>query len=300
MTYKLTGAGKGWSKGLKFAQREICSICGKEFYCAPIYKKRSKNSGRFCSVKCKGIWQSKMYAIKFKKIREKKLKQKNARKKLAEKKLQSIKLTTCKFCGKQSKKMFCDMTCYKKFRKKNIGSTLMDKICEKCGKKIKVTPSQHNAGYGKYCSISCSTNYRILYKKHTVYGNCKGGKRPDLNNQYFRSRWEANYARYLNFLIRCKQIKKWEYEIDTFFFENIKRGINSYTPDFKIYNTNGTIEYHEIKGYLNNQSKTKLNRMAKYYPDKKIIVIGHKEYKALYNKLKKIIPHWEIGTKKDY
>jgi hypothetical protein len=98
---------------------------------------------------------------------------------------------------------------------------------------------------------------------------------------YMRSSWERNYARYLDFLIKQRNIKNWEYEIDTFWFERIKRGVRSYKPDFKVYNNNGTIEYHEVKGWLDNKSKTKLNRMRIYYPSIKIILIEKKQYNAV-------------------
>ena len=74
-------------------------------------------------------------------------------------------------------------------------------------------------------------------KRNSNYSRCRGGKRLDLNSKYFRSSWEANYARYLNFLIKHNQLYKWEYEADTFVFEAIKRGTRSYIPDFKIWDT---------------------------------------------------------------
>lgn len=102
---------------------------------------------------------------------------------------------------------------------------------------------------------------------------------------FFRSKWEANYALYLDFLIKQKQIKKWEYEPDTFMFEKIKLGTRSYKPDFKIYNIDENIEYHEVKGYMNSRSKTKIKRMAKYYPEIRLIVIDTSVYTDIKNKL---------------
>jgi len=43
------------------------------------------------------------------------------------------------------------------------------------------------------------------------YTSAKSGKRPDLGDVYFRSGWEANFARILNF-----QGKTWEFENKTF------------------------------------------------------------------------------------
>lgn len=121
----------------------------------------------------------------------------------------------------------------------------------------------------------------------------KGGRREDLGGQYFRSAWEANYARYLNWLVSKKQISHWEFEVDTFEFHAIKRGQRFYTPDFKVFSLSGKYEYHEIKGYMDDRSATKLKRMAKYYPGEKIIVLGEKEYKSIAKVMGPMLPHWE-------
>lgn len=129
--------------------------------------------------------------------------------------------------------------------------------------------------------------------------NCRAksvscGRRVDLDNRYFRSAWEANYARYLNFLVKHKSIFKWEYEVDTFWFEGIKRGCRFYTPDFKIWEAvTDTPYYIEIKGWMDQKSATKLNRMQKYYPDIKVILVQKKEYEALKKSIKSMIPGWE-------
>lgn len=110
---------------------------------------------------------------------------------------------------------------------------------------------------------------------------------------YFRSRWEANYGRYLQFLLENKEIKSWEHEPDTFWFENIKRGVRSYLPDFKIIENNGETVYHEVKGWYDARSITKLKRMSKYYPEVKLKVIDAKWFKANKHKLIGLISGWE-------
>jgi len=102
---------------------------------------------------------------------------------------------------------------------------------------------------------------------------------------FFRSKWEANYALYLDFLIKQKQIKSWIYEPKIFYFENIKRGTRSYTPDFKVELFNGYFEWHEVKGYMNDASKTKLKRMKLYYPNEVIKIIAKETYYDILNKL---------------
>lgn len=106
---------------------------------------------------------------------------------------------------------------------------------------------------------------------------------------FFRSKWEANYALYLDFLVKNKNIKKWEYEVDTFVFEKIKFGTRSYRPDFKIHNNNKTVEYCEIKGHMDSRSKTKLKRMAKYFPQVKLVLIEKKQYQDILKKMGGVI-----------
>lgn len=96
-----------------------------------------------------------------------------------------------------------------------------------------------------------------------------------------RSMWESNYASYLDWLISKKHILDWEYEPDTFWFLKIKRGVRSYKPDFKVFKTKKDVEYHEVKGYMDSRSRTKIKRMAKYYPDVKLIVIDEDSYKSI-------------------
>ena len=86
----------------------------------------------------------------------------------------------------------------------------------------------------------------------------KGGFREDLNCS-FRSRWEANMARYWNYINVA-----WYYELGEFEFKTIKRGNRFYKPDFYLPKTD---RYVEIKGYLTPSDKTKLRRFKKYYPD---------------------------------
>lgn len=127
------------------------------------------------------------------------------------------------------------------------------------------------------------------------YSRGKQGKRKDIDNMYFRSSWEANYARYLNWLMANGNLYKWEYEPDTFWFESIKRGIRSYLPDFKLWDTKESVPYYvEIKGWMDDKSRTKLKRMAKYYPKVKVNVIERPEYKEIEKAVSGFIDGWEF------
>lgn len=129
------------------------------------------------------------------------------------------------------------------------------------------------------------------------YTRTRGGKRADLNGMYFRSAWEANYARYLNFLVGQGQIVGWEYEPQTFVFEAIKRGTRAYTPDFKVLLLDGLHEWHEVKGWMDQKSQTRLKRMSKYFPAEKVVVVGADWFRAASKgPLPGLIPYWERGT----
>jgi hypothetical protein len=110
---------------------------------------------------------------------------------------------------------------------------------------------------------------------------------------YARSRWEANYARYLQFLKEKAFITSWEHEPETFWFEAIKRGCRSYLPDFKVTLPDGAIEYHEVKGWMDARSVTKIKRMAKYHPKITLVVRDAKWYCANRPTLRAIIKGWE-------
>lgn len=152
---------------------------------------------------------------------------------------------------------------------------------------------------GSFCSNPCRTAFIGQHPERFPASSRRSsiGKREDLGGLFVRSSWEANYARYLNFLIHQRQIKSWEYEVDTFEFKGIKRGSRFYTPDFKVFNLDGSFEYHEVKGYMDSRSQTKLKRMAKYHPQVKIILIQRREYQEILEKLGRVIPNWEWSAK---
>jgi hypothetical protein len=140
------------------------------------------------------------------------------------------------------------------------------------------------------------------------------GKRADLGF-YVRSIAEANYARYLDWLLAQGEIAGWLYEPFCFDFP-IKRGHRSYQPDFAIWEHGAAapeaararlprqrvvMECHpswwaETKGWMDATSKTKLRRMAKYYPLEKVVVIGRKELSGYAKKVGGLIAGWERGS----
>lgn len=133
--------------------------------------------------------------------------------------------------------------------------------------------------------------------RHTLqsaHAHAQQGRRPDLGNAHFRSKMEANVARYLVFLQRQGEIHDWQHEPDTFWFDKIKRGVRSYMPDFKVWDKPGADPYYvEVKGWMCPKSRTKLKRMGIYHPMIKIKVITVKEYNNITKNVAPFIPNWE-------
>jgi hypothetical protein len=165
--------------------------------------------------------------------------------------------------------------------------------CSYCHKPIKRRPYELKEYKDFFCSQKCYTLWQSkTFRDKTAIHRWKSGTRKDINC-FVRSSWEANIYRYLMFLKENKQIKDFQYEPDTFWFEKIKRGTRSYTPDFKVIENNGDIIYWEVKGWFDKKSKTRAKRMGKYYPNIKIRMIHSKEYRELAKQLKGIIKKWE-------
>lgn len=141
--------------------------------------------------------------------------------------------------------------------------------------------------------LGAMANPRTARQLAHHYGRIHRGRRPDLGNQFFRSMWEANWARYLCFLVKQGAIRSWAYEPRRFEFISIRYGARSYTPDFEVVENNGEVVYEEIKGHLTKKSAVQLRRMARYYPDVRVRLITEKEYYAVAHKVGAMIAGWE-------
>ena len=113
------------------------------------------------------------------------------------------------------------------------------------------------------------------------------GNKPPI---FFRSTWEFYYALFLEKLRQEGKIKDWKHEPKCFWFENIKRGVRSYLPDFCIIHNNGTEEWSEVKGFYDSKSQTKMKRMAKYYPEVNIRLVGSDWFKQNLKSCKALQP----------
>jgi hypothetical protein len=129
---------------------------------------------------------------------------------------------------------------------------------------------------------------------HLGYSRAKSGYRPGLGPHFYRSSWEANYARFLNLMIQMKIVESWDFEPETFWFLDIKRGTRSYLPDFRVkYRNESAPVYVEVKGYFDAKSKTKIKRFRKYYPQHRLEVVDAKAYRTLERQFGGSITGWE-------
>lgn len=248
----------------------VCQYCGKTF----LTHKGKENSTKFCSKECGKAFRHEKAINQLAQIK-------------ADKERKEIQ---------KSKPITLDEVNSKPKAKRNP-RVIME--CKVCGKVTLQGYTTVQKGQGKYCGRDCfRKDLAIAMKERNgIHPRSNGGKREDLDGLYVRSSWEANYARYLNWLITQGQISKWEYEPETFEFHKITKGNKFYTPDFKITNIDGTIEYHEVKGWLDNDSKVKLNRFARYYPDIKLVLIDKPVYTAIARTMRPLIQEWEWNEK---
>lgn len=261
-----------------------CKCCGN------IYR-QSRSDQMFCSTKCNMfVWRS--------------------RQPVAPPITRNCKFCNASFIPTFSNSKYCSEVCAQagdkaRLQSKNSGAGkgwskgqqfAPRQTCEICGGQFRADPARIIRGGGKFCSNACRGEFIATHPDRfpankSSRGNA--GKREDLNNQFFRSSWEANYARILNFLMETGIVTTWEYEPVTFKFEAIKRGNRFYTPDFRVTFADGKQEFHEIKGWMDPQSQTKLTRMAKYHPEFPILLIDKHAYRSLAEQFSGFIEHWE-------
>jgi hypothetical protein len=137
-----------------------------------------------------------------------------------------------------------------------------------------------------------------MKKKPKIYSDCRGkemtlpehAKMPDMRIQKkygnipthaivgdkeydFRSKAEIKLAKYLQLLKEMKYIKDWEYEAMNFKFPD-----SSFLVDFTVRNNDDTFEHYEYKGYVEANTRKKLQLLNKYFPQAQItMVMGNKE-----------------------
>lgn len=127
-------------------------------------------------------------------------------------------------------------------------------------------------------------------------------QRPEAFGVKFRSRLEFRYACYLEMLRRVGKVREWSYETTKFSFSpdsagaialrlcGVRHGVTSYKPDFKVTFEPtrssacggwASVEWHEVKGYMDRRSRTALARMKRYYPSERVVVVQAVDVKRL-------------------
>lgn len=133
--------------------------------------------------------------------------------------------------------------------------------------------------------------------KYNPHGSWKSGWRTISNQRFFfRSRWEANYARFLELLKANGEIANWKHEPRTFIFAEADDGSISYLPDFLVITKGGQEEYHEVKGWMDKRSQSNIKRMAELFHDITLIVIDANSYRAIAKEFSAKINGWECGN----
>jgi len=203
--------------------------------------------------------------------------------------------------------MFCNLQCFGEYNRRHGeltgannpnwrgGRTKQSMVCAHCGAQFQGRVDSGRGSASRYCSKECFYRgdfARTAPRWQGKFGRAHGGRRDDLGGIYFRSRWEANYARYLNLLLKMKAIRAWAYESKTFEFP-VRRGTRFYTPDFCVEHLDGSVEYHEIKGYMHQKGATALKRMSRYHPAEKIVLIDAGAYRRLARKWRSAVDSWE-------
>lgn len=158
------------------------------------------------------------------------------------------------------------------------------RTCAKCGNEFELrAPSSTQQS----CSQSCAAKLRAPgFKSRSRMGQFEG--------QMMRSGWERNIARYLNHLVNQRVVDHWEYEPERFYFP-VKRGNKSYLPDFKVWYPDGSYEWWEVKGYMDNDSKIKLRRFALHHTEEslKLKLIDRPAYMKIKAEFEGELEGWE-------
>ncbi len=156
----------------------------------------------------------------------------------------------------------------------------VEKICANpnCQKTFIVERWMHR----KFCSNKCAM--AVIGGKPTSpkASKGKGGVRVDVaKGIYFYSRWEANFARLLNF---CDI--RWEYQPKTFDLITQKYTPDFYLPDCKT--------YIEVKNFLWKYSEIRDKKFREIYPEIKLLLLLKESYLILEKQYGKTIENWEF------
>lgn len=135
----------------------------------------------------------------------------------------------------------------------------------------------------KFCSNVCAIKSIGSLSTSPRAARAKAGIRADIDSSvYFYSRWEANFARILNFLHI-----KWVHQPRRFRLKN-----QVYTPDFYLPELD---KYIEIKNFLSDYSQRRDQEFRELYPELKLILILKNDYQNLEKLFASSIKTWEYS-----
>lgn len=208
-------------------------------------------------------------------------------------------LSVCEQCGGEfpprTNKRFCSETCRVKARDARRGPSVVNRkpntSCVVCGTAFYARPSERAKGFGRCCSTLCHSRFVVRHPEYIPHRKGRAGKRPDLNDQFFRSTWEANWARYLNTQVDQGAITAWEFESRSFEFPDAP---HTYLPDFLVKLPDGSEVYQELKGYLDERGVSKLRQMRIHFPDVALQYVGKLAYLTTAASVANTIPYWEF------
>ena len=158
----------------------------------------------------------------------------------------------------------------KKISKALTGKSLEDRYGKEKADKLKELMSEKFRGKGN-----------PMFGKPCPHG--KRGYREDLGH-YVRSTWEADFARIL-------KVHNLNYEYEPKIFRLIKSNgeVIHYTPDFYVKSDN---TFYEIKGWLRDLDKEKIELFQKQYPQYNFILISATKFAEFALRYKELI-NWE-------
>ncbi len=127
--------------------------------------------------------------------------------------------------------------------------------------------------------------------KKTIFRQTKFGNQPvhaEVGGKdcRFRSKLEYRWAQYLEILTLAGHKNDWFFEERTFDFKNQK--IERYLPDFTVVDTEGNLEVHECKGFLQKYDLDRLKGLFEEYPEVKVTIIFSKKPKISTQKMNKL------------
>ncbi len=176
---------------------------------------------------------------------------------------------------------FCSQECWRKHSKQ----VEVTKVCPQCKKEFVFKKCLNNTTKHKdkiFCSRECQCRFLFFYSNYASHNRGNSGKRLDLNNQFFRSTWEANFARICN-----EYNTEWLYESERFWLPELK---SFYHPDFFLPEVN---LYVEITGMMTERKLLKLQYFQKNYPEKVILHITQEDWRQYFAQFKPLVKEWE-------